>query len=303
MDDLRRIDLNLLLALHALLAEKHVTRAALRLSRSQPAVSHALAQLRDIFQDPLLIRRGPGMVLTPRAQELLHPLDAALNQLNALLGTPGFDPAQARRRFRLAMSDYAAHLILPSLTQQLRSQAPGITLAISQISRDAVQIQLIDGEVDLALGVFPDAPNEIQLETLFDENFVSVADTHSLPARGGLSLSDWLARPHVLVATETGADNEIDAALAARGLRRHVALVLPHWGASARILTGTDLLLTVARRSLEGMPRDNSLRAFPPPLPLPGFAFQQAWHERRTNDAAHRWLRHLLHSCGQPKQS
>lgn len=154
MDDLRRIDLNLLLTLHALLAEQHVSRAALRLHRSQPAVSHALAQLRELFGDPLLVRRGGRLQVTARAQALVEPLQQALEQLDGLLGSPGFDPQRAQRSFRLAMSDYGARVVLPGLMRLLRNEAPGIDLIVSQGSREAMLGQLFDGEADLALAVF-----------------------------------------------------------------------------------------------------------------------------------------------------
>lgn len=155
MDELRKIDLNLLLALHALLSERHVTRAALRLHRSQPAVSHALAQLRKHFDDPLLVRQGGGMALTARAQSLAQPLQDALSNLESLLATPLFEPAKAQRRFRLSLSDYASRIILPHLLRHLRQVAPGVDLAISQASRETMLAQLLDGELDLALGLFP----------------------------------------------------------------------------------------------------------------------------------------------------
>ncbi len=302
MDDLRRIDLNLLLTLHALLAEKHVTRAALRLHKSQPAVSHALAQLRETFKDPLLTRRGAGMALTPRAQDLLLPLEAALQQLNGLLHEGAFDPGQAVRRFRLAMSDYAAHLVLPTLVKRLRDQAPGIDMVVCQASREAMLAQLADGEIDLGLGVFPDTASGIVVETLFEEHFVSVADKRSLPPRGTLALDAWLARPHVLVATRPDTENEIDAALAAQGRRRRIALVLPHWRASTEVLAGTDLILTVASRTLDLVPDDQGLTRFMPPFALPGFAFQQAWHARRDADSAHHWFRSVVMDCSRPIQ-
>ncbi|MBU4609951.1 LysR family transcriptional regulator [Achromobacter sp. GG226] len=297
MDELRRMDLNLLLALHALLAERHVTRAALRLHRSQPAVSHALAQLREVFQDPLLVREGARLTLTPTAQALVRPLDDALRQLNGLLRAPTFDAAHAHRQFRLALSDYAAQLVLPGLMRHVRQHAPTVDIAVTQASRQAMLAQLTDGEIDVALGVFPTVPDDIARETLFDEQFVSVADRRSLPARGRLSLTDWLARPHVLVAMRPGGDNEIDMALAAEGLSRRVALVLPHWQASTQVLAGTDLVLTVASRTLDTLPRNTGLRAFAPPLALPGFAFHQAWHERRQADPGCRWLRDLIRAC------
>ncbi|MFW3896313.1 LysR family transcriptional regulator [Pseudomonas bharatica] len=289
MDDLRRIDLNLLLTLHALLAEQHVSRAALRLHRSQPAVSHALAQLRDIFADPLLVRRGGRLQPTARALELAQPLREALQQLDALLSSPGFDPLRARRSFRLAMSDYGARVVLPRLVRALRVEAPEVDLVVTQGSREAMLSQLFDGEIDLALGVFPTLAAPLRAQTLFEESFACLADRDTLPARGGLTLAQWLARPHVLVAMRPGTDNEIDLALAALGEQRRVALAMPHWIAATEVLAGTDLVLTVARRNLLRPPR--GLRCFAPPLPIRAFGFQQAWHERREGDAAHRWLR------------
>lgn len=226
MDELRRINLNLLLTLHALLAEKHVTRAALRLHKSQPAVRHSLAQLRRHFDDPLLLRRDARLALTARAQALVQPLQAALSSLNALLAAPQFDPAVVRGRFGLALSDYAARILLPPLVRHLRQHAPGLDLAISQASREALQAQLLDGELDLALGIFAPAPGEILVQTLFEESFVCLADKALLPAQG-LALTEWLQRPHVMVALRSDAHDEIEKALAARGLRRHVALCRP----------------------------------------------------------------------------
>lgn len=291
MDDLRRIDLNLLLTLHALLAEQHVSRAALRLHRSQPAVSHALAQLRELFADPLLVRRGGKLQATARAQSLIEPLQQALEQLDGLVASPGFDPLKARRSFRLAMSDYGARVVLPKLMRVLRHEAPGIDLVVTQGSREAMLGHLFDGEVDLALGVFPEPSVELRVDTLFEERFTCVADRGFLPTVGELSLEEWLARPHVLVAVRPGIDNEIDSALTAIAARRRVALVLPHWAAAQEVIAGTDLILTVAQRSLDSGELDPRLHRFEPPLAIKAFGFQQAWHQRREREAGHRWLR------------
>lgn len=297
MDELRKIDLNLLLTLHALLTEKHVTRAATRLHRSQPAVSHALAQLRGLFDDPLLIRQQGKMQLTARAQSLLAPLDAALCGLNRLMGAPEFDPATTRRRFRLAMSDYAARLVLPPLLRTLRQEAPGIDLAISQSSREGMLAQLQDGELDLALGVFPDAARAIQQQTLFTEQFVCFADKQSLPENQTLTLAQWLAKPHVSLVVVPDTVDEIEKALLARGLRRHICVALPHWSAALRVLPGTDLLLTVASHSVSGEDHQHELCSFAPPLPLSRFDYAQAWHERKERDPAHQWLRRTMMLC------
>lgn len=291
MNELRKIDLNLLLTLHALLMEKHVTRAAVRLHRSQPAVSHALALLRAHFDDPLLVRKGGKMLLTERAQTLLPALDGALSELNDLVGSPEFDPLTARRTFRIAMSDYAARIVLPSLVSYLRKAAPGFNLAISQASREMMLTQLDDGEIDLALGIFPDARGEILKESLFPEQFICLADRAFLPASRSLTLEEWLQKPHVMLGLKPDSLDEIEKTLAVNGLKRHICIALPHWSAAVRLLPGTDLILTVASRSISPESYHESLCRFDPPVPLPGFMYEQAWHPRKVRDPAHQWLR------------
>lgn len=291
MDELRKIDLNLLLTLHALLTEKHVTRAAVRLHRSQPAVSHALAQLRIHFNDPLLIRGQGGMTLSTRARGLLPSLEGALSELNALIAVADVDPATMQRRFRIAMSDYGARIVLPPLIRHLRQAAPGCDIAVSQAGRERMLAQLREGETDLALGIFPDASADIQKMRLFNEEFICLADGQFLPDDGRLSLDEWLLRPHVHLSMLPDGVDEIDNVLRRNGLRRHVCVALPHWSAAVSLLPGTDLVLTVASRSILPDRYPPSLRCFIPPLPLPHFAFEQAWHVRKEHDSAHRWLR------------
>ncbi|WP_337243531.1 LysR family transcriptional regulator [Luteimonas sp. gir] len=292
MNNLRRMDLNLLVTLHALLSERHISRAALRLHRSQPAVSHALAHLRRLFDDPLLVRRAGKLELTARASALMQPLTEALEQLGALLDPPTFDPASAQRTFRLAMSDYGARVLLPGLARTLRSQAPGIDLVVNQASRESMLADVIDGEIEMALGVFPGRhPDAVRAHTLFVEDFACLADASTLQASGTLDREAWLARPHVLVALRAESDNEIDRALARDGLRRRVAMTLPHWGVANDLIAGTDLILTVARRNLDSIATDPRLRIFAPPLAIAPFDFDLIWHQRRERDPAHTWLR------------
>jgi len=300
MDELRKIDLNLLLTLHALLTEKHVTRAALRLHRSQPAVSHSLALLRIHFDDPLLIAGKGKMTLSARAQTLLAPLETALYELNNLLSPAAFTPATAQGRFRIAMSDYAARIVLPPLVAYLREQAPGLDLVITQASRERMLAQVNDGEVDLALGVFPDAPDTLQREVLFSEAFICLADKRFLPAKGELTLKEWLARPHIKLAAEPDAVDEIERALLARGLKRRICVSLVHWGAAINLLPGTDLVLTVASHTVSPDSGDETLARFTPPFPLPGFDFEQAWHARKNHDPAHLWLRDVIKTSCAP---
>ncbi len=293
---LRGVDLNLLVVLDALLAERHVSRAAARLNMSQPAVSHALARPRHLFDDPLLIRRDGRLVPSVRARALAPALADALRLVRAVLGPAGFDPASARRTFRVAMSDYGSAVVLPRLVKRLRDEAPGIDLAITQASREAMLRLVLDGDCDLALGVFPDLPEPLEASRLFVEHFACLADRQQVGSDGGLDLAAYLARPHVLVAMRDGADAEIDAALHTLGHARRVAVTLPHWATAPRLIQGTDLVLTVASKALAHAAHDPALAVFEPPFPIPPFAFVQLWHERRGGDPAHRWLRDAVAS-------
>lgn len=289
MNDLRRIDLNLLVILDALLSEQHVTRAAERLHLSQPAVSHALARLREMLGDPLLVRAGGGLVATARALELMAPLSEALASVQALLAPNTFDPASAKRRFRLAMSDYGAAIVLPGLIARLRQEAPGIDLQISHASREGMLDGVLNGDIDLAAGVFPELPHELRCTPLFEEQFVCLVDARRLPANGVLDLPTYLARPHVLLEMRGSGTPEIERALTAIGQRRHVAVSLPHWSVAPQLIAGTDLILTVAARGLQGVDQPQ-LRVVPPPFPIPSFSFVLAWHVRRGGDQALNWL-------------
>ncbi|MDI3399870.1 LysR family transcriptional regulator [Pseudomonas sp. V88_4] len=289
MNDLRRIDLNLLVILDALLSEQHVTRAAERLHLSQPAVSHALARLRDLLGDPLLVRAGSGLVPTARALELAAPLAETLAQVQSLLAPNTFDPASARRTFRLAMSDYGAALILPGLIRTLRAEAPGIDLQISHASREGMVEGLLNGDIDLAAGVLPELPGELRSTPLFEERYVCLLDRESLPAGGVLDLPTYLSRPHVLLEMRGSGTPEIERTLTALRERRRVAISLPHWSVAPRFISGTDLILTVASRALNEVD-DQSLIVLPPPFEIAPFTFVSAWHKRRGGDQALNWL-------------
>lgn len=289
MNDLRRIDLNLLVILDALLSEQHVTRAAERLHLSQPAVSHALARLRDLLCDPLLVRAGSGLVPTARALELAAPLAETLAQVQSLLAPNTFDPTSASRTFRLAMSDYGAAIILPGLIRTLRTEAPGIDLQISHASREGMVDGLLNGDIDLAAGVLPELPGELRSTPLFEERYVCLLDRHSLPANGQLDLPTYLSRPHVLLEMRGSGTPEIERTLTALRERRRVAISLPHWSVAPQFISGTDLILTVASRALNEVDGE-SLIVVPPPFEIAPFTFVSAWHKRRGGDQALNWL-------------
>ena len=292
---LRNIDLNLLVVLDALLTEKHVTRTGVRLHLSQPAISHSLNKLRVLLDDPLLIRQGNEVVLSALAQNLQAPLKEILGQIETLLGQSiDFVPADSQRTLRIAMSDYGAAIVLPKLLVQLRAQAPGTSLVVIQDSRLGMLEQVGQGRIDLAIGVFPAPGADICTEVLFEETFTCLLDRRSLPENGVLDLDSYLARPHLLVSMDGNTRGEVDNVLRARGLKRRVAVNVPHWGTAPGMIADTDLILTVATRTLTNVPFGETLVAMAPPLTVAPFNYVQAWHNRFNQDPAHRWLRELV---------
>lgn len=295
MNNLRGIDLNLLVILDTLLVERHVSRTALRLNMSQPAVSHALARLRSLLDDPLFTRQGGGLVPTIRAMELSKPLAEALSQIRTVLGPDSFEPGRTRHTFRLAMSDYGAEIVLPNLLRELRRTAPNIDLAVTQLSREGMIAGIIDGDIDLGLGVFPLLPEQILPELLLNDEYACLVDRATLPPSArSIDRDSYLARPHALVAVHGEASTEIDEAIHAAGYARRVALIMPHWSVAPKIIAGTDLVLTVARTSLKSSLQDKRLVVLRPPIPLPAIPFSQISHKRRRSDPALRWLREVI---------
>lgn len=303
MNSLRGIDLNLLVVLEALLAERHISRAALRLHLSQPAVSHALGRLRQLLDDPILVRGKGGLVLSARAHELSGPLAEALAQVRILLGPSGFQPATARRSFRLAMSDYGALVVLPRLLRAVRKAAPNIDLVVSQASREGMTAQVADGEIDMALGVFTHQPEGVKSAELFCESYACAVDAATVRDTGRLDQVAYLARSHVLVATHSERMDAIDTAVAKLGGRRKIACVVPHWSVAPALIAGTNLVLTTARRSLAALEEDPRYAVFAPPFALDDFTFSMIWHERTEADPAHAWLRERVLAAAASQES
>jgi DNA-binding transcriptional LysR family regulator len=171
----------------------------------------------------------------------------------------------------------------------LRREAPGIDLQISHGSRESMLDGVLNGDIDIAIGVFPEMPNELRSTPLFEEHYACLVDRKSLPADGVLDLPTYLARPHVLLEMRGSGTPEIERALTAMRERRRVAVSLPHWSVAPECISGTDLILTVASRGLLDID-EQSLIVVPPPFDIPSFTFVLAWHKRRGADQALNWL-------------
>jgi DNA-binding transcriptional LysR family regulator len=288
------IDLNLLTSLDVLLEERNVTRAARRLGVSQPAVSHNLRRLRELLGDPLLVRTPQGMVATPRATELGPAVRAALEAAETVLqAAPRFDPARAERSFVLAMADQASFQLLPPLVARIAAIAPGIALQLRPPPAD-LSAALAEGEAQLAIGVFGDAPAGIRTEPLWDETFACVIRRGGPGTRGPFDLSRYLARPHLLVAPRGRPGSIVDELLARDRLQRRIAVVVPHFLVAPAIVATSDLVWTAPAGLARAFAESYSLAVRPPPLAIPSFAIAMRWHLRLDRDPGLAWLRGML---------
>lgn len=295
MDNLRPLDLNLLLTLDVLLAEQHVTRAAQRLHLTQPSVSIQLAKLREVFQDPLLLPAPRGMRTTARAEALREPLRHALQALEqAVAPQQAFEPAKASRTFCIAASDYSEHTVILPALPGLRVSAPGTRLSLVQKHPASLARQAEQGEIDLALHTHDELAQSLRHRVLFDERYVLAGRLDHPGLRRRPGLKRFCQFEHAVVSPAGGGFVGItDAVLAESGLSRRVVLSVPHFTFLCAALASTDLVALLPARLVRAMP---GLRIVEAPLPIPGFQLCMAWHERVHRDPAHRWLRECLAS-------
>jgi len=284
------IDLRLLDYLDALLQEGSVTGAARRVGLSTPAMSHALGRLREQMKDPILVRAGRGMVLTPRADELKARVNAALREAQAALAPElAFDPRTLTRPFVVHATDYVLAVIGPSVDRILSRDAPRLPLRfVPNTSEDAMRLR--DGGSDLAIGIYGDLPQEMRSQRLLTDRFVCVVrEGHRIGKR--LTLADFIESQHVQVAPRGLPGGYVDWGLRGGGLTRHVARAVPYFLSALRLVARTDYVLTISERVARSMGAQMGLRVLQPPLELKPYALGLVWHPRFDGDAAHRFVR------------
>jgi DNA-binding transcriptional LysR family regulator len=290
--NLRRVDLNLLVVIDALLAEGSVTAAARRLNMTQPAVSQALARARDLFGDPLLARSGRGLVMTPRAQALAPEIAALLARVAGLIGAAGFDPARSDRLFTLAAGDLAEPFLLPGLVTRMAAAAPRARLRLTWVRPDAG-----DGAdaPDLMIHGLPPPGGAVDSVDLVSGRYVMLA-RHGHPAlQGALDPTGFAALTQALVSPRgAGFTGPLDAALAALGLRRHVAVALARFADLTEVLAGTDLVAAVPDVFAARPEVQARCGSRPLPFEAPRFTLRLLWHRRHAADPAHAWFRGLV---------
>jgi DNA-binding transcriptional LysR family regulator len=290
MNNLRRIDLNLLVALDALLSEHNVTRAAERLNFSQPSVSVHLAKLRDIFGDPLLLPGPRGMRPTARADELREPLREALEALGrAVSPASPFDPAVATHTWRVAATDYSESTVLLPALSGLRTAAPRTRLAVLELAPPNIARQAEQGVIDLAFHTSDEAPSGLRRRPLFTERYVLAGRAGHPRLKRRPTRSQFCALDHVIVSPDGGGFRGVtDEVLSEAGLTRRVVLSVPHFLFVMSVVANTDLVAMLPERLVRDSP---GLRIVEPPVDVPGYEMAMLWHERSHRDQAHSWLR------------
>ncbi len=298
--NLSAVDLNLLVAFDALLAERNVTRAAERIGLTQPAVSKALGRLRALFDDELFIRRGRGMEPTAKARALGDSVRRALDEIRGSLGSPaGFDPAYARAGASIGSVDFFDALILPPLLARLGREAPGIALRTVATDRAQGPLLLAEGAFDIGILPMGDMVHDLYAEPLFAERALTLMrKNHPLARPGKLTLEAFAQAGHAKVGIEGRGVAWVDSMLAARGLQRRVMLTVPSFLSLPFVLGATDLISTMPGRLGRLLADSAGIVAVETPLEAPRMVIHLVWHARTHRDPMQVWLRQAIKSVG-----
>lgn len=295
--DIRGMDLGLLRIFDALMRERSVSRTATRLFLSQPAVSAALGRLRDTFGDPLFTRTSHGVEPTAKALALAPRVERVLVELTGLLEGDGFDPAASARIFRIGGSDHACRVFLPALVRTLAAQASGVRVFWHPVAFVSMAEQLRRGDIDIALLPRMSPPEAVEFEALYQDGYCFAARRDHPRFRGGVTLGDFCAVPHVFLGYGTSVlDDLVDERLAALGRARVAQVAVTSFGQMLDLLDASDhvaILPGVVART-----HAQRLCVHPLPVEVPGYTLYVCWHRRSGADAGLRWLRDELVRIG-----
>ncbi len=294
-----KIELSLIRAFHTVITERSVSRAALKLRTTQPALSGQLKRLRGLIGDPLLVRAGNAMAPTAVALGLLPAAAQVLQGAQALFGghaaAQGFVPAQATQHFRIAASDYLDPLFLPELVARVRAQAPGVTLDLLPLTRDYdYRGQLARGEVDLVVGNWLAPPAELHLGRLVSDEIVCLVglDHPALRSPRQWTAERYLACDHIApTPLHAGGVGVVDELLQAQGQQRRIVVRCPHFGLAPAMVARSSLLLTTGRQFCSRYIGSLPVRIVRCPMDFPTLTYYQLWHALTHASTAVRWLR------------
>lgn len=300
--NLATIDLNLLVAFEALMAERNVTRAGQRLGLGQPAMSAALGRLRLTFKDELLVRvPGAPMRPTEKAASLFQPVSEVLARVRQVFDAEaGFDPAQTKAVFRIATGDHPATMVLPRFLEILASRAPGVDVRLTALDKRDAFDQVDRGEIDLLIGSFRNVPKRIRRRQLYTDGYIGVIRRGhpALAADGTLTLDAYVAVPHVLVTLAADDRGIVDEVLARSGQRRRVAVTVSDFHLVPQIIARTDMIGHLPCRIAADLVRGTNLLVFPPPVALPPWNVDLFWGGVSDAEPGAKWFREQLLMLG-----
>ena len=289
-----KLDLEWLTVFDEIYKTGSVSRAADRLGIGQAAASTMLNKLRAHFDDRLFVRTAQGMQPTPYGQQLCGHVREVLSQLDQARGSrAAFEPGQARRAFRICMTDISEVVLLPSLLDHLRRAAPGVHIETEIISTESGR-RLEDGEVDLAVGFMPQLDAGFYQQTLFMQNFVCLVARNHPRIGARLTRKRFEAEAHAVISSSGTGHAIVDKTIARLGLARNVVVRLSSFLSVARIVAHTELIVIVPRILGEVLVTQEPVRLLEPPFALPSYAVKQHWHERFHADAGNMWLRRTV---------
>ncbi len=294
--NLRKIDLNLLVLLNALIEQSNVTHAAEKAHISQPAMSRALGRLRRLLGDPILARGPDGLVPTPKAISLQPRLKKLLIEIQELIDEEPLTPALLEGVATLSATDSQIIAILPRLMMRLRKEAPKLTIKIVPLfNMDPLRLQ--DGTVDLVLGLLQtNLPSSLRQEILFCDRYVTLMRVGH-PASPLESAEQFASLEHIIVTALGNGHSIIDMILSDMGLQRHVVLYLPNFFAAMAIAAESDLIVTLPSQMAQQYASQLNLMIVEPPISFPLIQTVTIWSEVMDADPANRWLRSLLHKA------
>jgi DNA-binding transcriptional LysR family regulator len=293
------LNLNVLVALDALLSERNVTKAARRVGITQPAMSQTLARLRELFSDPLLVRQGRSMVLTPRAEAMLVPLsDALLSVERAVQLGMGFDAETSTRIFTVALPDLSVTVMLPALLRLLSDRAPGVRVQVEPLSISRLSEKLASGEIDLVLSVHLSSSEGLRQETLLSDDYVClVRRGHPLARRKRVRIDDYAAHGHLAYTPIGFVPRPMSEAVPGLASTSGIRASIPYLLALPEVVRTTDLVATVPRRLLSAPIDLQDVVTLEAPPELPAVVESLWWHPRFDADPAHQWLRKQVHEA------
>jgi DNA-binding transcriptional LysR family regulator len=292
-----KVDLNLFIVFEAIYAEGSITRASLKMNLTQPAISHALNRLRQLFDDPLFERQGHVMVPTPLARSIIDPVRQSLRGFEVTLnGTERFDAGTSARSFSLALRDVLEASVLPPLMARMAQDAPTVGLNTLQIGRRELESELAAGTLDAAIDILLPLSNDIRRSLLAaDQTVVLVRRDHPLVQDGqGLDLDGYLALEHIQTSSRRRGPGLEDFELSRLGLQRRVRLRCQHYFAACRVVSQTDLALTMPERLARVVNQQFGNQILPFPLQMPSLDIYLYWHANIDTDPAGLWLREQI---------